>query len=299
VSTATTFQNHTGRGILCMVVGMGLLTASDAVVKWLTSGYPTGEIVFVRGIFVLIPLLLLTFRKGGPASLRPVNVVGQAWRAGLFIISVACFLTGLRYNPLALNVAIAFANPLFITALAPVMLGEQVGWRRWGAVLAGFGGVLVIVQPFGGAMNIYALLPLGAAMAGALRDVATRKISGTDSTTSMLFWSTMAVTLAGLSTIVLGDWQMPLPGEFGLMVLTGLMSGSAHFLLIEAFVLAEAAVVAPFRYSGLIWGVGLGWILWDELPVQTDWVGIVLLVGSGLYILHRETLRRKAAKGRA
>jgi drug/metabolite transporter (DMT)-like permease len=285
---------HTARGIICMVAGMGALTLSDAVVKWLTDGYPTGEIVFVRGIFVIIPLLMLSLRTGGLARLGSVDIRGQTLRALLFIVSVACFLSGLRYNSLALNVAIAFANPLFITALAPAMLGEHVGWRRWAAVLAGFAGVMVIVQPFGASINVYALLPLGAAFAGAFRDIITRQISRTDSSISMLFWSTLAVTLAGLSTVSFGDWQAPPMADFGLMVLTGFMSGLAHYLLIEAFVVAEAAVVAPFRYSALVWSVGLGWLLWDELPIATDWVGIVMLVASGLYILHRETARRKA-----
>ncbi|MEX2616758.1 MAG: DMT family transporter [Alphaproteobacteria bacterium] len=290
------YRINSGRGIACMVGGMGVLTASDAVVKWLTAGYPTGEIIFVRGLFVLIPILLICLRSGGGlAGLRVVNVRGQVLRAVMFIVSVFCFLTGLRYNPLALNVAIAFANPLFITALAPAMLGEHVGWRRWCAVLAGFAGVLIIVQPYGDVLNIYALLPLGAAAAGAFRDIVTRQISPTDSSASMLFWSTAAVSLAGLLTIAGGNWQAPPLSDFGWMVLTGVMSGIAHYLLIEAFVVAEAALVAPFRYSALLWGVALGYILWDELPAVHDWIGITLLVGSGLYIIHRQATLRKAA----
>jgi drug/metabolite transporter (DMT)-like permease len=290
------YRINSGRGIACMVGGMGVLTASDAVVKWLTAGYPTGEIIFVRGLFVLIPILLISLRAaGGLGGLRVVNFSGQAFRAVMFIISVFCFLTGLRYNPLALNVAIAFASPLFVTALAPSMLGEHVGWRRWAAVLAGFAGVVVIVRPFDDILNIYALLPLGAAAAGAFRDIITRRISNTDSTASMLFWSTAAVTLAGLLTASLGGWQTPSLADFGLMVLTGFMSGLAHYLLIEAFVVAEAALVAPFRYSALLWGVALGYILWDELPAVHDWIGITLLVGSGLYIIQRQAMSRKAA----
>lgn len=296
MSTASAYRSNSGRGIICMVIGMGVLTTSDAVVKWLTAGYPTGEIIFARGLFVVIPMVLWAIRTGALGQLRIVNVKGQGLRSLMFIISVFCFLTGLRYNPLALNVAIAFANPLFVTALAPAMLSEFVGWRRWAAVLVGFSGVVVIVQPFSATLNIYALFPLFAALAGAFRDLLTRQLSPTESSISMLFWSTGAVTVAGLSTSLLGGWQMPPIPELGLMILTGLMSGAAHYLLIEAFVAAEAAVVAPFRYSALIWGVALGYILWDELPAATDWIGIVMLVCSGLYILHRETALRKAAR---
>lgn len=290
------YRVHNSRGIFCMVVGMGLLTASDAVVKWLTDGYPTGQIIFIRGLFVVIPILLLTLRGSGLKTLRIVNFRGQGMRAAMFIISVFCFLTGLRYNALALNVAIAFASPLIVTALAPSILGEIVGWRRWTAVLTGFAGVIVIVQPFGDVLNVYALLPLGAAVAGAFRDIVTRRISTTDTSASMLFWSTGAVMLAGLLTFFSGDWPMPPLTDFGLMVLTGFMSGAAHYLLIEAFVVGEAALVSPFRYSALIWGVGLGYVLWEELPASSDWIGITLLVASGLYVLHREAVDRKAAR---
>ena len=89
---------------------------------------------------------------------------------------------------------------------------------------------------------------------------------------------------------------MPPLTDFGLMVLTGFMSGAAHYLLIEAFVVGEAALVSPFRYSALIWGVGLGYVLWEELPASSDWIGITLLVASGLYVLHREAVDRKAAR---
>ena len=289
------YRRHTGRGIACMIAGGGLLTISDGFVKWLTDGYPVTQIIVMRGAFILLPMLILAWRLGKFSSLRVTRPAWQALRAVLFTASVFLFLNGLRFNPLAINTAIAFASPLIITALAAPLLGESVGWRRWNAVLIGFCGVLVIVRPVGDSINLYALLPLGTAVTGAFQDIITRRISDTESALSVLLCSTILVMLVASGFAVDGSWRLPTPFDFGLLVLTGLLSGAAHYLLIETFVLAEAAVVAPFRYSALIWGLLIGFLVWGDLPTESDWFGIFLIVGSGIYIIHRESKRRSAA----
>src|SRR3546814_7437828 len=167
-----------------MVGGTALLTLNDAVTKWLAADYPVGQIRAIRGLFICLPIAFFTWRAGGIGALRVRNFGGQGLRGLFFIGSSFCFIIGLTYNPLANNVAIAFANPLFITALAPLVLSERVGWRRWFAVLVGFAGVILLVRPVGEALNWYALLPLGAAAFGALRDLTTRRISATESSRS-------------------------------------------------------------------------------------------------------------------
>jgi len=208
---------------------------------------------------------------------------------------VFLFLNGLRFNPLAINTAIAFASPLIITALAVPFLGETIGWRRWSAVAAGFCGVLVILRPAGESINLYALLPFAAAITGALQDIVTRRISDTESALSVLLCSTVLTMLAASAFAFDGTWRLPSPLDFGYLILAGLLSGAAHYLLIETFVLAEAAVVAPFRYSALIWGLLIGFFVWGDLPTELDWLGVFLIVGSGIYIIHRESMRRRAA----
>lgn len=274
-----------------MVTGAGLLTISDGFVKWLTDGYPVTQIIVIRGFFILLPIFILAWRMGKLSSLRVANPAGQIARAVLFTASVFLFLNGLRFNPLAINTAIAFASPLIITALAVPFLGEAIGLRRWVAVLVGFCGVIVIVRPVGEAVNLYALLPLGCAVTSAIMDIVTRRISDTENALSMLLCSSVAVMLVAAGFAFDGTWRLPTPVDFGFLIITGLLSGAAHYLLIETFVLAEAAVVAPFRYSALVWGLLIGFIVWGDLPAVADWFGIALIVGSGIYIIHRESRR--------
>ncbi|NKB57589.1 MAG: EamA family transporter [Alphaproteobacteria bacterium] len=295
MTDAQGYRTQTGRGIACMVLGAGVLTVSDGFVKWLTDGYPVSQIIVVRGAFILLPMFILSWRMDRFSSLRVSRPGWQFVRALLFTASVFLFLHGLRFNPLAINTAIAFASPLIITALAVPFLGESIGWRRWSAVVAGFCGVLVILRPVGEAINLYALLPFAAAITGALQDIITRRISDTESALSVLLCSSVLVMLAASGFAFDGSWRLPTLLDFSFLVLTGLLSGAAHYLLIETFVLAEAAIVAPFRYSALVWGLLIGFFVWGDLPTELDWLGIFLIVGSGIYIIHRESKRRSAA----
>lgn len=283
------------RGALCMVVGGGLLTANDAVLKWLTEGYPIGQLMFIRGLFIFIPIGLLAWRAGGIHALRVQTARGPLTRAALVVCGTFLFIAGLSYLPLADAIAITFAGPLFLTALAPALLGERVGWRRWSAVLIGFLGVLVMVRPTGEAIQWAALLPLGASLTGALRDIVTRRLSFREKSVALLFYTTLAVVLAGLATSPMG-WSPVGGSDLALFGLAGLLVGSAQFLLIEAFRLAEATLVAPFKYTNLVWAVLLGFIVFDHLPDGWTLGGSAFVIGGGLYILHRETLARRRGR---
>ena len=277
-----------GRGIAFLLLGTAILTMNDTILKWLTVGYPTGQLLFMRGIFVIFPIALLVWRAGGFAAVGINSGKSHAVRAGFVVGSTFCFVTGLRYLPLADAIAITFAGPLFITALAAPVLGEAVGWRRWTAVLVGFVGVLVMTRPAGGAIQLAALWPLAATFFGALRDLTTRWISTSESSISLLCTSTAAVVVAGLLTAPFG-WQPITPADLGLMAASGLLVGSAHFLMIECFRLTEAALLAPFKYSNMIWAIALGFAVWGDLPDAWTLTGAAFVVGSGLYILRRES----------
>ena len=292
---ASRYSTESGVGIACTVAGAGLLTTSDAFVKWLTDGYPVTQIIVVRGAFILLPMFLLAWRLGKLKTLRVQQPGWQLLRALLFTASVFLFLNGLRFNPLAINTAIAFASPLIITALAVPLLRETIGWRRWAAIIVGFGGVLSIVRPFGETINIYALLPLACAVTGAFQDIITRRISDTESAFSVLLCSTIVTMIVAAFFVFEDTWRLPGAGDFSLLVLTGLLSGGAHYLLIETFVRAEAAGVVPFRYTALVWGLAIGFVVWGDIPSGLDWLGILLIVSSGIYIVHRESLRRRDA----
>lgn len=285
------------KGIACAICGGALLTLNDGVMKWLTGSYPTGEILFVRGVFAFIPILILAHSAGGMRALRIRSLRAQSARAACLVASAFLYVTALFYLPLADVVAVTFMVPIIITALAPPILGERVGWRRWTAVTVGFLGVLVMVRPTGAALQIAILLPLASATASAFRDIITRRISANESSTATLAFTTGAVTLAGLLTLPFG-WVLPTWQDIGLLAIGGIMFGGAHFLYIESFRLAEAVLVAPFRYFNMLWAIGFGFVVWGDLP--DTWVvgGSALIIGAGLYVMRREAQQRPA-KGTA
>ncbi|MBT6276521.1 MAG: DMT family transporter [Chromatiales bacterium] len=280
-----------GKAIVCMLLGSAFLISNDAVLKWMTGNYHVGQLLFCRGIFIGLPLAVLIWRAGGLKSLRVISPKGHAIRAILVIVGTFLFISSLKYLPIADAVAITFAGPLFVTALAPRLLGERVGWRRWMAVFAGFIGIIVIMRPGGGLIQWAALLPLAASLTGAFRDILTRHLSAKETTVSLLFYTSLAVTLAGLATTPFVWTPVPL-ADWGWFALSGLLVGGAHFLMIETFRFGEAALVAPFRYSGVIWAAVIGYFVWGDIPDSGTVAGISIVVVSGIYILHRQRVRK-------
>ncbi|HEX2115720.1 MAG TPA: DMT family transporter [Alphaproteobacteria bacterium] len=284
---------HDAAGIGYMVAGSALITLNDAIAKWLTASYPVGQILCIRGAFFFVPILFFIWRAGGTKALRVHSISGQLGRAALFITASAFFVTSVGLMPLPTVIALTFTGPFFVTALAPTLLGEHVGWRRWLAVLVGFAGVLIIVRPFHEDWSWVAVLPVIGALCGALRDMATRQITARETSESILFYGALAVVVVGLATSPFG-WQWVAPFDLMLFAVQGLAMGIAHYLMIESFRLSEAALVAPFKYTGFIWAVLYGAVLWGDYPDRWTILGALVILASGLYILQRELLRRKA-----
>ena len=253
------------RGIVLMTAGCLLLTVNDSIMKWLTGDYPPGEAIFVRGLFVAIPVALLAYRAGGLRALRVTNLPGQLLRAVTLVASVFLFITSLRYLPLADAIALTFAGPLILTAAAPWALGERVGWRLRCAVVAGFAGVLIMLAPGREGVRWAAFLPLGAAFFEAARDIVTRRLVATESSISLTAYSTALVTVCALATAGHG-WRPPSAGDAGLLALAGCCMGAALFLMTEAFRYAKATLVAPFRYSSVLWAMIIGVIVFGDWP---------------------------------
>ncbi len=278
-----------------MIAGTLMLTSQDAVSKYLTTDYHFGEIFFYRGIWAYVPLAFFVWRAGGLAVLRSrepgVNMIRALLNtaAGVLIISALALL------PIADVFAIVFLSPLIVTALSPWMLGEAVGWRRWSAVLVGFAGVLVMTRPGGAGIGWLVLLPLGVAVVMALRDILTRRLGAHDSTVTILMYTvTVSVGFGGLTMLWTGTTMPPLE-HWAIFIVAGLINGTAHFLTIRAFQLVAAAVVSPFKYLSIVWAAVLGFVIWGDVPDAYLICGAVLVVGSGLYTLHRETRRKKLA----
>ncbi|MEM9683800.1 MAG: DMT family transporter [Pseudomonadota bacterium] len=286
-------------GIGCMLLAGLLMTGNNAILKWLTTGYPVGEIIFIRGIFIWFPIAYFIARSGGLLSIRVTRLRLHAVRAACVAFSAFVYILGLRYLPLADVTAIGFSTPLFVTALATFLLGETVGWRRWSAVVVGFIGIIVITKPTGDVVTLAVLFPIASAFWTGIRDMVTRRMVSTESSNAILITSTAAVMIAGLCSAPFG-WIAPTPVDFGLMALAGIFSGFGHYFMIEAFRYAEAVIVSPFRYLTIVWAITLGYLIWGDFPDEYVIAGIILVICSGLYILHREIVvrRRARAEGR-
>ena len=292
---ARALENVPRRGVISIIVSGLLLTAHDAAVKSVSETVPVGQLIGVRGIMAMALLaVLITWRYGWREG-KIVHLQGNLARAGLMIASTYLLISGLREMPLADAIAIAFVGPIMLTALAVPILGERVGWRRWTAVLLGFGGVIVMLRPSGSGIYWVALLPAGAALAGSLRDVITRRLSARDSSIAILFFTTTAVAVSGLATAPFGGWIALNVREFSVLALVSVFYCAAHFFLIEAFRYAEAGLLSTFRYLGLVWAGLFGFVIWHDIPDVSTFAGAALVVGAGLYIALREARIKHAA----
>ena len=283
------------RGIGYVLLGCMLITFSDAITKWLSHSYPAGQMLCARGSFFLVMVAVVILSTRGRRGLQTTNVRAHLLRGVLATGSAFLFVTSLKYLPLADTITIAFAAPLILTAMAPYFLAEHVGWRRWTAILVGFAGVIVMMKPGSDTVRWIALLPIGAAVFEAVRDVLTRRMTLTESSLTMVTLTTAVIVVLAAATSATG-WPPMGWGDAGLLAVGGALFGGAHWLLAESLRLAQAVVVAPFRYSPVVWALLLGYILWGDVPDSAMLTGTALVVASGLYIFHRETTLRRRAR---
>lgn len=273
------------RGILLMLATMLIFVVTDTTAKWLTRSYPVPQVVWARFAFAFVFVAALL----GPRAidgLRSRRLGLQIARSALQIASTTTFFFAVSLLPIATAVAVSFLQPLFITALSVPLLRERVGPRRWAAVGGGFVGVLVIVRP-GTAMEVAILLPVATAAASALYYIATRVVSRTDPVTTSLLYTALLGTLAS-SAVLPSVWTTPDTLGWCLLIAIGLLSGLGHLLVIQAYGSAPASLLAPFVYTQLIWATGLGWLVFGDLPDAWTLAGALIIVGSGLYVFHRE-----------
>ena len=275
-------------GIGLGALAFGLFSLMDALVKWLSAGYPVPQILVFNALFALVPVGAMVVHRGGLPQLR-------TRRLGLHLVrgvlgTTGGFLAFYAFSrlPLADAYAIIFATPLLITALSVPILGEAVGWRRWSAVLIGFVGVLVMLRPGMAPMSLGSLAALGAACASACAILLVRKLSVTETTTSIAFYSNVtAVVLTGIAFSA--TFVVPSLLDLALMAASGLIGGTALLVLIAAYRSSPAALVAPFQYSQMLWAILLGALFWSDVPEPVMLLGASIVAGSGLFILYRET----------
>jgi drug/metabolite transporter (DMT)-like permease len=288
-------RHQPGRGLPYMAAAVFCLTVLDAGVKWLTDDYSPFQIAFLRYVVGLLFAIGIATQAGGLRTLKTMRPGGHALRSIFNIGTMLTFYYALAHLPLADTVAITYAGPLFTTLLSVLMLKEKVGPRRWGAVLIGFVGVLVIVQPSGTGLNWAAGLAILSAFLYALTLITSRQLSGTETSHTILFYYSVGVLIVTGATMP-WLWITPTWTDLWVFLLVGVSGSIGQFCLNQAFRYSQASMLAPIDYTGLIWGILFGWMLWGQLPTITVIVGALIVVASTLYIVNRER-KKHAAEG--
>ncbi len=276
-------------GIACMCGAAGLFTIMDFFIKVMaTSGYHTLQILFARSLFALIPVLWVVQRAGGFRILRSRNPKLHILRCLFGTVSMICFFTAYKHLPVSGVVALGFSAPLFMTALSGVLGGDKVKLIHWLAVIAGFVGVLYIVQPGGDSFTLWSLFPIIGAFTYAIVSVLIRRIGNSEPSVVTVFYFTSFTTLLGIASLpFIGIWPTSFH-DFAVMVGVGLIGGVAQVLMTKAFTLAPVSVVGPFDYTAMLWAVGIEAVVLGVLPTQAVVTGSAIVIASGLYILYRE-----------
>ncbi len=306
--TAVTHSRIHVQGIVCVLIAILALSLQDMIIKVLSPRFPLHQIVLWRAIIAIVLTVIAAHFEGGIGVLKTKHLGLNLVRGLLLVFANLFFFLALAAMPLAEAVAIFFIAPIFITALSVPILGEHVGIRRWIAVLAGLSGVVIMVRPFDGTIEIATVLPVLAALSYALTQMMTRRLGAVDRASTLAFYiqlSFIVVSVAiGLAVghgdyaggghpsleFLLRSWSWPDGHDALLLSACGFLVAVGAYLLSQAYRLAEANIMAPFEYVALPMAVMWGYLIWGDLPDTLAWVGIALIVGSGLFVLYRESL---------
>ena len=282
-------------GILLIIASTVSFAIMNAAVKLVSRRLGPVEIGFFRQLFSLLPVLSLVARQGGLSVLRTSRPLGHLFRGLIGNSAMIIFFLSVAKLPLADANALSFASPLFVTALSMPLLGEAVGKHRWGAVIVGFAGVMVMTNPggnwFSGAAGVGAGMGVLAAFMSALMTITIRQLNKTEPPVRIVFY------FATIGTLLFGGllaffWVSPTLWELAGLAVVGLIGGLSQLLMTYAYRHAPASTLAPFGYVSILWSTALGFLIWSELPGPRILVGSAIVIVSGLYIIYRETRLR-------
>ena len=286
------------------LIGVGLkilsalaFTFMSAGIKWVGSDYPTGQIVFFRSAFALVPLLVwLGLRGDLIASVRTNDLRSHIIRGLMGSCAMFSGFVSLAYLPLSDSVVIGYVSPLITVVLAAIFLGETIRVYRWTAVAVGFIGVVIMVSPHLGtaslagdarATTIGVAFGLLGACCAAGATIQVRKLTSRESTGAIVLYFTLLTTALGASTVLLG-WKVPSPSQFALLVTIGILGGIGQILMTQSYRYADASLIAPFDYTTMIWAFLLGWFLFGQLPGTAVVLGGSIVAAAGLFVIWRE-----------
>lgn len=291
------------RGVLLLLTAVLIFSIADVLIKIMSSDYAALEIVFIRSVFALPIVFIILYSRGKFSDLKSENYWLQLLRGFMMFAAYIFFFLAIAALPYSLTLGIFFSGPLFITALSGPILGEAVGWRRWLAVLFGFCGVIIVINPAGSEFDPATILAVGAAFTYAISVILTRKLN--DSAISTAVYTTfaylgLAIILAPIfagwdsdSThasmlFLVKAWTVPLPRDILLIFFLALCWGIGMVLLSTAYRETAVAVLAPFEYFSIFYGLIFGYLFWNEIPTIPMIIGVILIIASGLFIIYRE-----------
>jgi len=282
-------SRHPLKGILFFIIAIFFISVVDTICKLFTKDLHAIQLVW--GYFVGINLVLWVFFLFRGENISKLIATDkpyiQIFRPALLVCSISSLFVGLTYLPIAEATAIGFVAPLFITALSVPILKEKVGIHRWSAVLIGLMGVIIIVRPTGDLWHFASMMPLLGALFFALFQIMTRLLSITEKTHTTLFYTGLG-GLVWSSLIVPFVWVVPSQLHISIFFAIGAMGALAHLCMISAFDRSEASLLAPYNYTKLLWVTVFGYLIFDDIPSLDMWIGALIIVLAGFYVIYRE-----------
>jgi len=297
------------KAVLLKLTSALMFSVMSAFVRYVSDVTPVGEVVFCRSFFAILPVMLIYAWRGElAAAFRTARPFGHLGRGAISVAGMFFNFAALARLPIVDVTTITFASPLITVALSAWILKERVRVYRWSAVAVGFVGVVVMLWPHldlarysaaSSAATLGALFAMASAFTNAGSVVQTRRLTDTETTSSIVLYFSLFCALGGLLTLPFG-WIVPSLPQLGALVALGVFGGLSHILLTESYRYAPASLVAPLDYTALLWAFILGYWFFDELPTTTVYVGAAIVAGSGLFVIWRERqLGLERARARA
>jgi drug/metabolite transporter (DMT)-like permease len=289
--SSTASRDRTLAGIGLMLGGIFVFALNDALGKWLVATYSVGQLLLVRSAAALVILAPFLWRDGlAPFKAAPRPLL-QTLRPLFATFEVACFYWALTAMPLADVMTFYLAGPIYVTAISPFLLGEHVGWRRWFAVIAGFVGVMIALDPSGRALTPPAMIAIAGSFSFSLLMICTRLVRGT-SDLVLITTQTAGALVFGL-IIAPFTWVALNISDSVLLILLGVTAMGAHVCINRSLKLAPASVVVPYQYTTILWAILLGYFIFGDIPRTSMLVGAAVIIAAGIYIFVREARASK------